>query len=133
MNNYKIITVKCYFSSILNKKSNYYNQYKEVILKSIKDINIITSLLYDFIKLRCLYNFKNHNEPGALVPAKSSLCEDEPIDFYIYTDKEININNIEYIVNINDVVNIAHIHNHIYINDKLFLDYIDIPRYITFQ
>lgn len=58
---------------------------------------------------------------------------DEIINFYIYTDKEININNIEYVFNINNAVNIIHLHNHIYINDKLFLDYINIPRYITFQ
>ena len=57
MNNYKIITIKCYFSSILNKKSKYYKNNKSLILKSIKDINIIISLLYDYIKLRCLYNF----------------------------------------------------------------------------
>ena len=62
MNNYKIITIKCYFSSILNKKSKNYNKYKELILKSIKDINIIISLLYDYIKLRCLYNFENNND-----------------------------------------------------------------------
>lgn len=64
---------------------------------------------------------------------KSSLCENVPIDFYIYTDKDIYINNIEYVFNINDAVNIVHLHNHIYINDKLFLDYINIPKYITFQ
>ena len=62
MNNYKIITIKCYFSSILNKKSKNYNKHKELILNSIKNINVITSLLYDYIKLRCLYNFENHNE-----------------------------------------------------------------------
>jgi len=62
MNNYKIITIKCYLSSILNKKSKNYNKYKKLILNSIKDINIITSLLYDYIKLRCLYNFENYNE-----------------------------------------------------------------------
>ena len=62
MDNYKIITIKCYLSSILNKKSKNYNKHKELILKSIKDINIIISLLYDYIKLRCLYNFENYNE-----------------------------------------------------------------------
>ena len=76
---------------------------------------------------------QGEDEPRAKAPVKSSLCENKPIDFYIYTDKEININNIEYIFNINNAVNIIHLHNHIYINDKLFLDYIDIPRYITFQ
>jgi len=61
MENYKIITIKCYLSSILNKKSKYYKNNKELIFKSIKDINIITSLLYDFIKLRFLYNIENNN------------------------------------------------------------------------
>lgn len=61
MENYKIITIKCYLSSILNKKSKHYKNNKELIFKSIKDINIITSLLYDFIKLRFLYNIENNN------------------------------------------------------------------------
>ena len=85
-------------------------------------------------KLNMMKNiYEENDEPGAKAPAKSSLCEDEPIDFYIYTDKDIYINNIEYVFNINNAVNIIHLHNHIYINDKLFLDYINIPKFIIFE
>ena len=51
-------------------------------------------------------------------------------EYYIYTDKEISKCNIDDVFIINKIINIIHIHKIIYINDKLFLDYINIPRYI---
>ena len=68
----KLITIKCYFNSILNKSNPKINEYKQLILSSIKDINIITSLLYDYIKLKILFDF-NHNNFNSL-------------DFYNRTD-----------------------------------------------
>lgn len=52
--NYELFTVKWYFNSILNKSNSNINNYKHLILSSIKDINIITSLLYDYIKLKLI-------------------------------------------------------------------------------
>ena len=34
-------------------------EYKQIIQNSIKDINVLISLLYDYIKLKILYDFNN--------------------------------------------------------------------------
>jgi len=62
---YKLFTIKCYFNSILNENNSKINIYKNLILFSIKDINIIISLLYDYIKLKMnkIYNlFLKNNQ-----------------------------------------------------------------------
>jgi len=58
---YQFISIKCYFNSILNKKSSIYQLYKSTINNTIKDVNIITSLLYDYIKLKLIHDFNNNN------------------------------------------------------------------------
>ena len=58
---YKLTTIKCYFNSILNKSNPKINEYKKLIINSIKDINVIISLLYDYIKLKILYDYNNKN------------------------------------------------------------------------
>jgi len=58
---YQFISIKCYFSSILNKKSYNYNLYKSSINQAIKDVNVITSLIYDYIKLKLIHDFNNDN------------------------------------------------------------------------
>jgi len=58
---YQFISIKCYFNSILNKKSPNYQLYKSTINNAIKDVNIITSLIYDYIKLKLIYDFNNDN------------------------------------------------------------------------
>ena len=58
---YQFISIKCYFNSILNKKSPNYQLYKSTINNAIKDVNVITSLLYDYIKLKLIQDFNNGN------------------------------------------------------------------------
>ena len=60
-NKYKLTTIKCYFNIILNKSNPKINEYKQIIINSIKDINVIISLLYDYIKLKILYDYNNKN------------------------------------------------------------------------
>jgi len=60
-NHFQLTTIKCYFSSILNKSNPKINEYKQLIINSIKDINVLISLLYDYIKLKILYDFNNEN------------------------------------------------------------------------
>ena len=57
----KLTTIKCYFNSILNKSNPKINEYKKLIINSINDINVIISLLYDYIKLKILYDYNNKN------------------------------------------------------------------------
>ena len=59
LNHYQLTTIKCYFSSILNKSNPKIKEYNQIIQNSIKDINILISLLYDYIKLKILYDFNN--------------------------------------------------------------------------
>ena len=59
LNQNQITTIKCYFSSILNKSNLRINEYKQLIQDSITDINIIISLLYDYIKFKILYDYNN--------------------------------------------------------------------------
>ena len=54
-------------------------------------------------------------------------------EYYIYTDSKITKEDISTVFNINYSLNFIHIYNKIYINDKLFLDYIDIPNNISIQ
>ena len=61
LNHYQLITIKCYFSSILNKSNPNITEYKQIIQNSIKDINVLISLLYDYIKLKILYDYNNEN------------------------------------------------------------------------
>ena len=61
LNHYQFTTIKCYFNSILNKYNPKITEYKQIIQNSIKDINILISLLYDYIKLKILYDFNNEN------------------------------------------------------------------------
>ena len=58
---YQFISIKCYFNSILKKKSPNYQLYKSTINNAIKDVNVITSLIYDYIKLKLIYDFNNNN------------------------------------------------------------------------
>ena len=61
LNHYQFTTIKCYFSSILNKSNPKITEYKQIIQNSITDINVLISLLYDYIKLKILYDYNNDN------------------------------------------------------------------------
>ena len=58
---YQFTSIKYYFNSILNKKSSNYNLFKYFINQAIKDVNVITSLIYDYIKLKLINDFNNDN------------------------------------------------------------------------
>ena len=87
---YKLFTIKCYFNSILNKNNPKINEYKNLILSSIKDINIIISLLYDYIKLKTIYDFNNNI---------NSFNLDDRDDIYRFLIGLFNFNSINNILN----------------------------------
>lgn len=69
--------------------------------------------------------FKIMNYIGLL-----NILNNDQDEYYIYTDTELSKCDIEKVFDINANDNIIEINKKIYINDKFFLDYIDIPRYI---
>lgn len=103
-NNFEIISIKCYFSSILNQKSNNYNNYKNLFLQSIKNINIIISLLYDYLKLRLLYNFE-HNEFNKIDLSNRNYLNKFSCNLLNSTNKKTLDNDILNFINNNNFYN----------------------------